>query len=373
MAVNVLFIEAFSGGSHADFVNGLAKHSRHHIDVLRLPARFWKWRMRGAALYLAPRIEDITRYDVIMSSNMMSLSDFCTLSGPSMPPAILYFHENQLTYPLPPGAVMDMQFGFTDITSALAATQVCFNSAFHMRLFLDTLPGFIRKMPEFHPDWVVKAIRRKSSVHYPGVDLTDAGDVAERCLQAPPLVIWNHRWEFDKNPDDFFDALIEVAGRGIDFRLAILGKNYQNSPHAFENARSVLSDRIVAYGHEPYKETYRQWLRQGHLVVSTAVQENYGISIIEAIHAGCLPLLPRRLSYPEILPARYHDAFIYEDQGDLVEKLCRHLGAAATAMPLRRALSAAMTAYGWSAVIAGYDEMLETVAAAGNRAGKIFR
>jgi len=322
--------------------------------------------MRGAALYLAPRIENITRYDVIISSNMMSLSDFSTLIGPSMPPAILYFHENQLTYPQPPGAVMDMQFGFTDITSALAAARVCFNSAFHKTLFFNTLPGFIRKMPECHPDWVVTAIRRKSTVCYPGVDLPAAGDVAKRSPQGPPLVIWNHRWEFDKNPDDFFNAVIAVARRGIDFRLAVLGKNYLSRPQAFDSARAVLEDRIVAYGHEPDKAVYWDWLRKGHLVVSTAVQENFGISVIEAIHAGCLPLLPRRLSYPEILPAEYHDAFLYDDPGDLVEKLCHHLGAASAAMPLRRALSAAMAAYAWPAVIDGYDDLLEAVAAAGN-------
>jgi hypothetical protein len=46
-----LFLEPFFGGSHREFARGLVAHSRHQIDLLPLPARFWKLRMRGAALY----------------------------------------------------------------------------------------------------------------------------------------------------------------------------------------------------------------------------------------------------------------------------------------------------------------------------------
>jgi hypothetical protein len=38
-----LFLEPFFGGSHKDFAQGLVSHSRHKIDSVTLPARFWKW------------------------------------------------------------------------------------------------------------------------------------------------------------------------------------------------------------------------------------------------------------------------------------------------------------------------------------------
>ncbi|MFO7645973.1 MAG: DUF3524 domain-containing protein [Desulfosarcina sp.] len=44
-----LCLEPFFGGSHREFAQGWVAHSRHCIDLLTLPARFWKWRMRGAA------------------------------------------------------------------------------------------------------------------------------------------------------------------------------------------------------------------------------------------------------------------------------------------------------------------------------------
>ena len=48
-----LLLEPFFGGSHREFAEGLIEHSRHAIELRTLPARFWKWRLRGAALYLA--------------------------------------------------------------------------------------------------------------------------------------------------------------------------------------------------------------------------------------------------------------------------------------------------------------------------------
>ncbi len=362
MPLRVLFIEPFLGGSHAAFAEGLASHSRHQVDVISLPARFWKWRMRGAALYLAPKIDDIGRYAALISSNMMSLSDFSTLMGPRMPPSLLYFHEDQLTYPLPPGADMDMQFGFTDITSALAASQVCFNSSFHKNRFFQVLPGFIRKMPEFYPDWVTGAIQQKSRVCYPGVHLPGDAQGSRPGKNAPPLVVWNHRWEFDKKPEDFFKALEMVARRGVDFRLAILGENFQACPQVFIDARAAFSDRIVAYGYEKDRTAYWNWLRQGHVVVSTAIQENFGMSVIEAIHCGCLPLLPRRLSYPEIIPAAFHNTCLYDDMDELVEKLCLHLSRDAPREQHRLALASAMAGYAWPAAIGAYDDLLEDIA-----------
>jgi hypothetical protein len=49
--IKVLFLEPFYGGSHKVFADGLIHHSRHAAHLFQLPARFWKWRMRGAALH----------------------------------------------------------------------------------------------------------------------------------------------------------------------------------------------------------------------------------------------------------------------------------------------------------------------------------
>jgi hypothetical protein len=90
--MHFLFIEPFFGGSHRDFAEGLAAHSCHDIHVVHLPARFWKWRMRGAALHFFRIIDDLSAYDGIITTGLMSLADFTALCGGRRPPALVYFH-----------------------------------------------------------------------------------------------------------------------------------------------------------------------------------------------------------------------------------------------------------------------------------------
>ena len=47
--------------------------------------------------------------------------------------------------------------------------------------------------------------------------------------------------------------------------------------------------------------------------------------MLEAIYCGATPLLPRRLSYPELLPAGLHDELLYDNYDDLLRKLRRAL------------------------------------------------
>jgi len=356
-----LFLEPFFGGSHRDFAKGLISHSRHEIDLLTLPARFWKWRMRGAALYFAKKISSLEVYDGLITTDLMSLSDFKALCGPSCPPTLVYFHENQITYPLAPGEGIDFQFGFTDITTALAAEQVIFNSQFHLDTFFSGLPGFLNMMPEYHPKWVVDAIYSKSAFIYPGCRFPAEMKPLPIPDSNPPLIVWNHRWEFDKNPADFFDALDALVERGLDFRLALLGENFQIIPEPFIAARERYHKRIVRYGYVESKDKYREWLMRGSVVISTAKQENFGISVIEAVRHGCIPLLPNRLVYPEILPKAFHSDFLYNNQTELVEKLSLLISNYHLFLNKRQNLSDSMGAFAWENLIDTFDEALEAL------------
>ena len=147
-------------------------------------------------------------------------------------------------------------------------------------------------MPEYLPMWVMEAISEKSGVVPPGCRFLPGPLQRVSAPAKPPLIIWNHRWEFDKNPRAFFAALEAVRKKGIDFRLALLGENFQAVPKPFLAARKHLGDRIVCYGYEPSRQAYLDWLAQGDVMVSTAEQENFGIAAVEAMRFGCLPLLP---------------------------------------------------------------------------------
>ncbi len=361
--MKVLFLNPFHGGSHRQFAEGWARHSRHDIDLQTLPARAWKWRMRGAALHFAHRVESPQKYDALVTTGLMSLADLKALFGPRCPPALVYFHETQLSYPLPPGEVMDYQFGFTDITTALAARRALFNSHFHHDAFFARLPGFIKMMPDHRPGWVVEAIRSRSAVLYPGCDLPDGTSDPGPPEPGPPLIIWNHRWEFDKNPREFFAALDAVRARGAEFRLALLGENFQAVPKEFLEARERYGERIVRYGFVEAREEYVEWLRRGAIVISTADQENFGMAVVEAVRHGCHPLLPRRLAYPELLPEEFHAACLYDGPEDLVNRLEPLLKRPQTLQERRHALSAAMAGFAWERVIDRFDAELDALVA----------
>ena len=269
------------------------------------------------------------------------------------------------TTPLAPGEAPDYQFGFTNITTALSAERVLFNSRTHMDGFITALPAFIRMMPDCRPSWIKAAIQAKSGVACPGCHLPPVHAPEPLPDNDPPLIIWNHRWEHDKNPEDFFKALSAMRTCGIDFRVAVLGEAYARTPAVFDTARAELGDRIVHWGYMPSRHDYHRWLRRGRVVISTALQENFGISVVEAMGYGCLPLLPHRLAYPEILPEAFHDDFLYRNQTDLEEKLAILLTGGHEWEARRESLSAHMQRYAWGNCIHRFDKELSRLGAGG--------
>jgi glycosyltransferase involved in cell wall biosynthesis len=360
--LNILFIEPFYGGSHKAFADGLTSHSQHNFTLFTLPARYWKWRMRGAALEVTRAIPSPEKFDLVCAASMLSLADLKALWGTACPPLIAYYHENQLNYPLSAGETRDFHYGFTDITTGLAADSLIFNSHYHRNTFFDELPGFIRHMPDTKPLWVVDALLFKSTVLYPGIEAS-AKPEPSPTSQPPkgPLILWNHRWEHDKNPESFFNVLFSLSEHGFRFRVAVAGEQFKRYPAVFDQAKQRLADKLEHFGYQKSRSEYAQLLQRADIVVSTAYQENFGLSIAEAAAAGCFPLLPERLSYPEIIPQKYHAVCLYKNDAELEKRIGELLSGRCSAAPA--GLSEAMRAYSWPTLIEIYDSHLSKLAA----------
>jgi len=359
-----LFIETYCLGSHALFANGLSANSSHDIDIVTLPGENWRWRMLGSALHIAENIPSLDNYDGIVVTDLFNLADFKALVGPRCPPVLVYFHENQITYPQPPGDKGAFQLGIINIVTALVADRVLFNSKMQRDAFLDAVPEFLKRGRDFRPKDVAERIGKKAAVLYPGITLSFEGIPEQRT--SPPLIIWNHRWGFDKNGEAFFDALEALNGSGLDFRLAVMGENFGKIPEAFIKAEAEFKDQILQFDYVPQRSAYEKWLHRGAVVVSTAWQENFGMSVIEAMIMGCLPLLPDRLSYPEILPESYHDQFLYKNEHDLVKKLTSIISGDTRYEKTRNRLAQEMRSFLWENVISQYDSELDRLAAVSN-------
>jgi len=365
-----LFLEPFFGGSHRAFALGLAESSTHGIDLVTLPAQYWRWRMRGAALLFHGKIDNLSSYDGIIATDMMNLSDFMAMAGADPPPVLFYFHENQFGYPANKGGLQEGFYGFINMTSAMSADQVIFNSRFQMKTFFLGVDRLLATMPDLKPLWVKDAIRLKSEVIYPGCRFPPENIEISKQNHLPPLIIWNHRWEYDKGPDLFFRVLGQIKQRGIPFRLALLGENVSNIPKVFLGVKEVFKEEIVVFGHVASRQEYYDWLGQGKVVVSTSIQENFGIAVVEAVRMGCVPLLPDRLSYPEIMPFEYHNRILYRNKEDLVEKLADLLLHYDRYEKLGKLLSLGMERYSWDNVVKEYDRKLESLVAMGRNPGR---
>ncbi len=332
--MRILALEPYYGGSHKAFVDGWSSRSCHDWTLLTLPPNKWKWRMRHAAITfseeVAKKIEDGAEWDLLFCSDMLNLAEFLGLAPARIRqlPAVVYFHENQLTYPVQVEHERDYHFVFTNITTALAATRVWFNSAFHRDEFLHAMPGFLKRMPDHLPLGAVAQIRDKSEVQSPGID-----DFPTRSARTPgPMrILWAARWEHDKNPDDFFAALRILVDQRVDFRVSVIGEQFREYPAVFDSACDEFRGRIDRWGYQESRGDYVAALTEADVFVSTANHEFFGISAVEAIAAGAYPLLPKRLSYPEILQGVENaDVFFYDGSP---ERLAAKLSELAARLP----------------------------------------
>lgn len=318
MTLRLLVLEPYFGGSHRAVLDALLPVLGMECDVLTLPARKWKWRMRGAAITMADdvraRYDAGARWDLILASTFLNLAEFTGLAGDAVAgvPTIVYFHENQLVYPVRHTAEWDLQFPLTNITSALAADACVFNTRWNLERFCEEIPGFLKQFPDHHPQGVAERIAAKSQVLAPPFDPGP--------FEAPPVrgsrprIVWPHRWEHDKDPEAFFSAVAALAAERLDFEVAVAGQSFRETEAGMAEAAALLGDRLVHLGEPEGRGAYAALLGSADIAVSTATNEFFGLAMLEACYAGCCPLVPDRLAYPEIYPEEYrysgHDSLV---------------------------------------------------------------
>ncbi len=326
----ILLIEPYYGGSHKMFLDGLVRHVEGDFTLLSLPARKWKMRMQLSAPWFIAQLSELPaaerNFDTVLFSSFIDVAVFKAMASSlagwnNRCRYLTYFHENQFCYPGFLDKHTTHHFTSINFTSALVSDSIAFNSEYNRSSFLHQCSKYLLKATDMELSGCLDELRRKSIILYPGLDfsgqdrikiMTDTGRVK--------TIVWNHRWEHDKNPEEFFQALYKLQICGIDFRLCVLGQHFQNKPICFDEARQRLKGEIVQWGYVDEQDAYYQHLAAGDIVVSTAVHEFFGISVIEAVRAGCVPVLPHRLSYPEL----FEEQFLYEN-GRLYEHLAEAL------------------------------------------------
>jgi len=358
--MRVALVEPYYGGSHRAWADGYAGSSVHDVHLIWHEARFWKWRMHGAFLTLAEQLESGIHEqgmpDVILASSMMDVAAFAGAirnTAPGVPIAV-FFHESQFTYPLSPADKADATYPMKNWSSAVAADVVIFNSVFHREVFRTEARRFLNAFPEYkHVDRVASVVDA-STVLPVGIDLTRiAGE--GHTLGDPPLIVWNHRWEHDKGPVELLEIVRGLIDSGVEFRMAMCGEVFVSVPPEYSDVTQLLGDRLVHSGWAE-RDRYVELLQGASVVLSTSMQEFFGIGVIEAIAAGAHPVLPDRLVYPERIDALDGDPArsLYSSATHATDLIVD-----AFQTPVDPGLARETNQYDWSRVAPLYDDLFE--------------
>ena len=279
--MKIALLEPFFTGSHQSWAEGYQQHSQHDVQIFSLPGRHWKWRMHGGAVALAQQfMESSFSPDLILATDMLDLSVFLALTKKKTAsiPVAIYFHENQLTYPWStkdPDVKLkrDNHYAFINYTSALAADHVFFNSQYHLNSFINGIPPFLKQFPDHQNLDLVAKLKNKSRVLYLGMNFSKLKATRKITHSEEATILWNHRWEYDKKPNVFFESLFQLSEEGIPFKLIVLGESFRQEPAIFETAKSRLADQIIHFGYTQKASDYAQFLWQSDILPVTGIQD----------------------------------------------------------------------------------------------------
>ncbi len=321
MQKNIWLLSAYRSDSHAYWADWLVNtFTEFNWHKLELPGRHFRWRIRGNPLSWLHQLPE-QRPDFILATSMVDLS---TLKGlhPRLAniPCIYYFHENQFAYPVSKNQVDSVEPKMVQLYGALAANKLLFNSVYNRDSFLQGVEKLLKRFPDEIPDSVVDTLKDKCDV-LPVV----ISPIEKKEAKNKKLILWNHRWEYDKAPQVFSEALLQLNQINPDFELALLGHRSTIKPDALLEIEQKLGDKIII-NEKVSKDEYQKYLSQSAIIVSTAIHEFQGLSVLEAISAGAVPLVPDDLCYRE----QYADEYRYKagDSQALAEKLSSWLVAA---------------------------------------------
>ncbi|MBO6702025.1 MAG: DUF3524 domain-containing protein [Pseudomonadales bacterium] len=347
---NLLILSPFDGLSHRFWRENvgewLAQQDDYQVTQVALPARYFAWRHRGNSLTYSRHPELDGEWDLVIATSMTDLSSLRGLNASMRDvPVVLYFHENQFAYPGHDFGLLERQI--TNIYSALSANHVVFNSEFNRRTFLEGAEALLKKMPDEVPKGVVQEISDKSSVIPVALDLDAVG--APNRLDSPLKIIWNHRWEHDKGPDRLLTIVQGLLETDLEFQLSLVGEQFREQPSEMIMIMDMLKAKYALgeTGFVESREAYLNLLGEHHVVLSTARQEFQGLSIMEGICQGCLPVTPDDLSYVEYVPEELR----YSSEQDAVHIL--------TTVVQQQSELPSLDLYQWQAVGPAWNKLVD--------------
>ena len=319
MTMKIWILDPYHAGSHADWACGIQavlEKSGHTVTTHVLPGRHWKWRMHAAAAHFASLMNPSAAPDLVLTTDMCDAAQLRGLMPSSWHGVrmVTMFHENQLTFPWSPtdtdvASGRDQTYAYLNISSALASDQIWFNSEHHRTAFLTSMERWMKRMPKPHIPDLADRIGAKSEVMHLGLDFTGwdelKPDVTTDTSVSTPVILWNHRWSWDKGADAFVKFVGDVLDAELPASFVILGEGFERRPDGWDAMQDKLGSRCLQWGYASSRDEYVRWLWRSDVAPVHPKQEYFGLSVVEAMRCEVIPWVPNAHAYPETTPEHH--------------------------------------------------------------------
>lgn len=304
--LDILALEPFYGGVRRVMLDALIHCSRHRWTLLKLPPRRMERRLSAAAHWFAEQLSRhwVGRVDILFTSEALNLADFYRLVPQLLKkPSVVYFHNNQLPEE---DAAFDGPHDLVNLNSAAAATEIWFNSLFHLRSFLSKANALVRRHPELSGRNPLPEVTARAQIVPPPVGTHVLEHIEpDRPIERTRRTIFVETRDADNLMLN--KALSIVQRRGEAFKLVTVGPVDEVDPAL---PRTTLPE--IAHS-----EHIRAQLSAG-VFLSTKVGAPVDHHAVRALLAGCWPLVPAHGVYRELLPERLHPSCLYDPDPELL-------------------------------------------------------
>ena len=302
--LDILALEPFYGGARKSMLESVMRHSRHRWTLLKLPPRRIERRLAAAAHWFAEQLSRhwVGRVDVLFTSEAMNLADLVRLVPElQKKPRVVYFHDNQLP---PVGSAQENALTGVNLATATAASEIWFNTHFHLKTFLKRAAAFFERHPELSGRHLPQEFAAKAQVMAPPVDQSLSQAIREReaIARDPRLIFVDTR---DANMQLLNEGLGGLYRRGEKYNLVTVGP--------VDGLDENLPRRTVS---ERDEEAQIRALHEAAVLVSARPGAPYDHYAVRALQLGCWPIFPSNGFYPELLPQSLHSLCLYDSTVD---------------------------------------------------------
>lgn len=310
-SLKILALEPYFDAGRRQVFTSMVTRSRHDWTLLTLPPRRVERRLAVASRWFAEQInrDALGPFDLLFVGEMLNLPDFrrCVPRLANVP-AVIYFQENQT----PPVHVESSDpLHFVNVNTAVAASELWFNSQWHLDDFLDRAEALVARQPEIGGRAPTSELRAKSQVVLPPTDL---GRAYQAVANGPAVT---------RDP-----RTLLVDTRGIDTELLLeCVRRLEASNEIFDlitvgPQRGIPDDLPRTVIHERDQTNQLRAAHAAGTYLSLRRGATFDEMLIPALSAGCWPVVPEVGIFPELIPTCVHDTCLHDgDPAGIVERI----------------------------------------------------